>query len=228
MSSRSLTRSGFLVAKVAVLAGVAVLAAVSAASADDANLTLKGKKVGIAVVGTQHFWDREAFNGAVETVKKLGGEVLPTDGGRDNQAHANNHDIFLTNKVDVVISILGDAAVEPKFKALRDAGIPVFTVDHVSPYSINNTTSDNWYIGSTIGRYTADALDGKGNIAVFNAFEGSLHFCAIRAQQWKYVLQDYPNIHILQPELAEAFANAPEDAPTDPGPVATETRTTEG
>jgi ribose transport system substrate-binding protein len=212
MSSRSLTRSGSLVAKVAVLAGVAVLAAVSAASADDANLTLKGKKVGVAVVGTQHFWDREAFNGAVETVKKLGGEVLPTDGGRDNQAHANNHDIFLTNKVDVVISILGDAAVEPKFKALRDAGIPVFTVDHVSPYSINNTTSDNWYIGSTIGRYTADALDGKGNIAVFNAFEGSLHFCAIRAQQWKYVLQDYPNIHIVQPELAEAFANAPEDA----------------
>jgi len=195
-----------------VLAGGAVLATVSAASADDANLSLKGKKVGIAVVGTQHFWDREAFNGAVETVKKLGGEVLPTDGGRDNQAHANNHDIFLTNKVDVVISILGDAAVEPKFKALRDAGIPVFTVDHVSPYSINNTTSDNWYIGSTIGRYTADALDGKGNIAVFNAFEGSLHFCAIRAQQWKYVLQDYPNIHIVQPELAEAFANAPEDA----------------
>jgi ribose transport system substrate-binding protein len=212
MSRKSLLHSASLMAKAAALAGVALFAAVSAASADDANLTLKGKRIGVAVVGTQHFWDREAFNGAVETVKKLGGEVLPTDGGRDNQVHANNHDVFLTNKVDAVISILGDAAVEPKFKALRDAGIPVFTVDHVSHYSINNTTSDNWYIGSTIGRYTAEALDGKGAIAVFNAFEGSLHFCAIRAQQWKYVLQDFPNIHIIQPELAEAFANAPEDA----------------
>lgn len=212
MLSRSLTRSASLMAKIALLAGVAALGVVSPACADDANLTLKGKQVGIAVVGTQHFWDREAFNGAVDTVKQLGGEVLPTDGGRDNQVHANNHDIFLANKVDVVISILGDAAVEPKFKALRDAGIPVFTVDHVSPYSINNTTSDNWYIGSSIGRFTADALDGKGNIAVFNAFEGALHFCAIRVQQWKYVLKDYPDIHILQPELAEAFANAPEDA----------------
>jgi ribose transport system substrate-binding protein len=212
MSRKSLLHSASLMAKAAALVGVALFAAVSAASADDANLTLKGKRIGVAVVGTQHFWDREAFNGAVETVKKLGGEVLPTDGGRDNQVHANNHDVFLTNKVDAVISILGDAAVEPKFKALRDAGIPVFTVDHVSPYSINNTTSDNWYIGSTIGRYTAEALDGKGAIAVFNAFEGSLHFCAIRAQQWKYVLQDFPNIHIIQPELAEAFANAPEDA----------------
>lgn len=189
-----------------------ILAAAAPAAADDANLSLTGKKIGVAVVGTQHFWDREAFNGAVETIKKLGGEVLPTDGGRDNQVHANNHDIFLTNKVDAVVSILGDASVEPKFKALRDAKIPVFTVDHVSPNSINNTTSDNWYIGSSIGRFTAEALDGKGKIALFNAFEGALHFCAIRTQQWKYVLKDYPDIQIIQPELAEAFANAPEDA----------------
>jgi ABC-type sugar transport system substrate-binding protein len=212
MSKKSLLSGVSCAAKAVILAGIASLAFASAASADDADLTLKGKKIGVAVVGTQHFWDREAFNGAVETVKSLGGEVLPTDGGRDNQVHANNHDIFLTNKVDAVISILGDASVEPKFKALRDAGIPVFTVDHVSPYSINNTTSDNWYIGSSIGRFTAEALNGKGNVAVFNAFEGSLHFCAIRAQQWKYVLKDYPDIHIIEPELAEAFANAPEDA----------------
>jgi ribose transport system substrate-binding protein len=212
MSKKSLLSGVSRAAKAVILAGIASLAFASAASADDADLTLKGKKIGVAVVGTQHFWDREAFNGAVETVKSLGGEVLPTDGGRDNQVHANNHDIFLTNKVDAVISILGDASVEPKFKALRDAGIPVFTVDHVSPYSINNTTSDNWYIGSSIGRFTAEALNGKGNVAVFNAFEGSLHFCAIRAQQWKYVLKDYPDIHIIEPELAEAFANAPEDA----------------
>jgi ribose transport system substrate-binding protein len=212
MSQNSWMHGFALAAKAVAFASVAAFVAVSAASADDETLTLKGKKIGVAVVGTQHFWDREAFNGAVDTVKKLGGEVLPTDGGRDNQIHANNHDIFLTNKVDAVISILGDASVEPKFKALREAGIPVFTVDHVSPYSINNTTSDNWYIGSSIGRFDAEALDGKGKIAVFNAFEGALHFCAIRAQQWKYVLKDYPNIQIIEPELAEAFANAPEDA----------------
>jgi ribose transport system substrate-binding protein len=102
--------------------------------------------------------------------------------------------------------------VEPKFKALKDAGIPIFTVDHLSPYAINNTTSDNYYMGTTIARYMADALGGKGNVAVFNAFEGALRICGIRAQMWKYVLQDYPNIHVLKPELAEAFANAPEDA----------------
>ncbi len=208
----SLKSGAASVARVAALGAAVGLMATTVAQADDAALTLKGKKIGIAVVGTQHFWDREAFNGAVDTVKKLGGEVLPTDGGRDNQVHADNHDIFLTNKVDAVISILGDASVEPKFKALKAAGIPVFTVDHLSPSAVNNTTSDNYYMGSTVGRYMADAIGGKGNVVLFNAFEGALRICGIRAQMAKYVWQDYPGIKIIQPELAEAYANSPEDA----------------
>ncbi len=176
------------------------------------HLSLQGKRIGIAVVGTQHFWDREAFNGAVSTVEALGGEVMAVDGGRDNQVHADNHDILLAAGVDAVISILGDGAVEPKFEALQGAGIPVFTVDHPSPFSINNTTSDNYYMGTTIGRYMADAIGGEGKVAVFNAFEGALRICGIRAGLWKYVLADYPGIEIVQPELAEEFANAPEDA----------------
>lgn len=190
--------------------GLLSLASVNALAAD--ALSLQGKTIGVAVVGTQHFWDREAYKGATEEVEKLGGKVIGVDGGRDNQVHANNHDILLSRMVDAVISILGDSAVEPKFKALRDAGIPVFTVDHVSKYSVNNTTSDNYTLGSTIGRYMADELGGKGNVAVFNAFSSSLRICGIRYDQWKYVLKDYPDIHIIQPELAEQFANSPEDA----------------
>jgi len=192
---------------------IAVAATFAATSVTaDGHLSLEGKRIGVAVVGTQHFWDREAFNGATSTVEKLGGEVVPVDGGRDNQVHADNHDVLLANKVDAVISILGDGAVEPKFEALKNAGIPVFTVDHSSPHGVNNTTSDNYYMGTTIGRYMADAIGGEGKVAVFNAFEGALRICGIRAGLWKYVLQDYPNIEIVQPELAEEFANAPEDA----------------
>lgn len=178
----------------------------------DGHLSLEGKTIGVAVVGTQHFWDREAFNGATSTVQELGGTVVAVDGGRDNQVHADNHDILLNNGVDAVISILGDGAVEPKFEALKGAGIPVFTVDHPSPHAINNTTSDNYYMGTTIGRYMADAMGGAGKVAVFNAFEGALRICGIRTGLWKYVLQDYPGIEIIQPELAEEFANAPENA----------------
>jgi ribose transport system substrate-binding protein len=200
--------------KFSILINTIAVAATFAATSvmADGHLSLEGKRIGVAVVGTQHFWDREAFNGATSTVEKLGGEVVPVDGGRDNQVHADNHDVLLANKVDAVISILGDGAVEPKFEALKNAGIPVFTVDHSSPHGINNTTSDNYYMGTTIGRYMADAIGGEGKVAVFNAFEGALRICGIRAGLWKYVLQDYPNIEIVQPELAEEFANAPEDA----------------
>ncbi|WP_299673244.1 sugar ABC transporter substrate-binding protein [uncultured Roseobacter sp.] len=192
--------------------GLAVVALSTMTAQADEGLSLEGKRIGVAVVGTQHFWDREAFNGATSTVEKLGGEVVPVDGGRDNQVHADNHDVLLTSGVDAVISILGDGAVEPKFEALKSAGIPVFTVDHPSPHAVNNTTSDNYYMGTTIGRYMADAIGGEGKVAVFNAFENALRICGIRTGLWKYVLQDYPGIEIIQPELAEEFANAPEDA----------------
>ncbi|MAM09513.1 MAG: ABC transporter substrate-binding protein [Rhizobiaceae bacterium] len=195
----------------ALMAAAAGLYAIPAVAQED-GLSLEGKTIGVAVVGTQHFWDREAFNGATTTVEELGGTVVPVDGGRDNQVHADNHDVLLNRGVDAVISILGDGSVEPKFEALKEAGIPVFTVDHPSPYSTNNTTSDNYSMGTTIGRYMADAIGGKGKVAVFNAFEESLRICGIRTGLWKYVLQDYPEIEIIQPELAEEFANAPEDA----------------
>lgn len=87
---------------------LALMLAAGAGSAQD--LSLDGKTIGVAVVGTQHFWDREAFRGATEAVERLGGTVLPTDGGRDNQVHADNHDVFLTSGVDAVITILGDAS----------------------------------------------------------------------------------------------------------------------
>ncbi len=177
------------------------------------GLTLEGKTVGVAVVGTQHFWDREAFEGAVAEVERLGGTVVAVDGGRDNAVHAENHDTFLTQEVDAVITILGDAAVEPKLEALQAAGIPVFGVDHASPFIVNNTGSDNFYAGSSAGRLMADAIGGEGRVAVFNAFSEALSFCGDRYETWKYVLESaYPGVEIIQPELAEEFANAPENA----------------
>ena len=195
------------------LRGALPLALVLGAGAGLAqDLSLEGKTVGVAVVGTQHFWDREAFRGATETVERLGGTVLATDGGRDNQVHADNHDVFLTSGVAAVITILGDASVDPKLEALAAAGIPVFTVDHLTPVAVNNTASDNYYTGSQIGILLAKALGGEGRVAVFNAFSSSLQFCGVRYDLWKYVLEDFPDIEIIEPELAEAFANAPEDA----------------
>lgn len=187
--------------------------AADTASAADGDLSLEGKVVGVAVVGTQHFWDREAFQGAVDEVERLGGEVLTTDGGRDNTVHAENHEIFLSEGVDAVITILGDDSVEPKLEALDEAGIPVFGVDRDSEFAVNNSQSDNEFAGNAIGEIMGEAIDGEGKVAVFNAFGESLEFCGTRYDNWKSVLEsEYPDVEIIEPELAEEFANAPEDA----------------
>jgi len=179
----------------------------------DGEPSLSGKVIGVAVVGTQHFWDREAFQGAVDEVERLGGTVVTTDGNRDNTLHAENHDIFLSQNVDAVITILGDAAVEPKLEALKNAGIPVFGVDHDSPSVVNNTQSDNTAAGEAAADILGEHLEGKGKVAVFNAFSESLSFCGDRYNSWKDRLAEkYPDIELLKPELAEEFANAPEDA----------------
>jgi ribose transport system substrate-binding protein len=180
---------------------------------DPEEYSLEGKTIGVAVVGTQHFWDREAFQGAVAEIERLGGTVLTTDGGRDNTVHAQNHDVFLAQGVDGVITILGDDAVEPKLQALKDAGIPVVGVDHTSDLLLNNTQSDSDIGGTAAGELMAQAIGGQGNVAGFNAFSEALGFCGIRYNSWKKVLEEqYPEITIVQPELAEEFANAPEDA----------------
>ena len=182
-------------------------------SMGDGELSLEGMTVGVAVVGTQHFWDREAFQGAVDEVERLGGEVLTTDGGRDNTVHAENHDIFLAEGVDAVVTILGDDAVEPKLEALKDAGIPVFGVDRNSPHAVNNSQSQNDVGGYAVGEILGEAMGGEGNVAVFNAFGEALDFCGVRYDNWRAAIEEnYPDIVFLEPELAEAFANAPEDA----------------
>ncbi len=208
-----LAASAALVVGLAGCGGTSSSEAPGTGAAGDGELSLEGKTVGVAVVGTQHFWDREAFQGAVEEVERLGGTVITTDGGRDNTVHAENHDIFLSQGVDAVITILGDASVDPKLEALDAAGIPVFGVDHDSEFNTNNSQSDNEAAGTAIGEILAEELGGEGNVAVFNAFGESLSFCGTRYEFWKSALEENaPGVTILEPELAEEFANAPEDA----------------
>lgn len=184
---------------------------------DDANLidadeySLDGYTVGVAVVGTQHFWDREAFQGAVDEIERLGGEVVTTDGGRDNTVHAENHDVFIAEGVDAAVTILGDDAVEPKLQALDAAGIPVFGVDRNSEWATNNAQSDNEFAGRAAGELLVEEFGGDASVAVFNAFGESLEFCGVRYDAWREVVEE-AGIEILEPELAEEFANAPEDA----------------
>src|SRR5471030_2723783 len=159
---------GFAGALAGLLASVALAAP---APTPDEIPSLKGKRIGITVAGTEHYWDLKAYQGQIDEVKRLGGTAIALDAGRNDSRQISQIQTLIAQKPDVIIEQLGDAPVlQPWLKKIRAAGIPLFTIDTISPYSINDSTSDNYGIGEKLALQLASDIHGKGNILVFNGF----------------------------------------------------------
>ncbi|TIV10131.1 MAG: sugar ABC transporter substrate-binding protein, partial [Mesorhizobium sp.] len=192
------------------LAAACSLAAISGASAEE--LSLKGKRIGVSAIGTDHYWDLMAFKGIQDRVKELGGEVIALDAGRKDQQQIAQLQTLIAQKPDAIIEQLGNLEVlNPWLQKIRDAGIPLFTVDTATPHAINNTTSNNYNIGAEIALQMVADMGGKGNVLVFNGFY-SVPVCKIRYDQLKYVLTSFPDVKIVEPELRDVIPNTVQSA----------------
>lgn len=179
------------------------------------ELSLEGKTIGVTVIGTDHHWDLMAYQGQIDELERLGAEVIPLDAGRNDQTQINQIQTLIAQKPDAIIEQLGNIKVlDPWLKRIRDAGIPLFTVDTISPHSINNTTSNNYGIGSDLALQMIDDMGGEGKIIVFNGFY-SVPVCKIRYDQLKYVAGDFANIELLEPELKDVVPNTVQQAFSD-------------
>ncbi len=173
---------------------------------------LTGKRIGISTAGTDHFFDLHAYNAAIEEVKRLGGEPIAVDAGRNDGKLVSQLQTLVAQKPDAIIQILGTLTViDPWLKKARDAGIPVLTIDVGSASSINNSTSDNWAIGKDLALQLVSDIGGEGKIVVFNGFYGVTP-CAIRYDQLRNVIKYFPKIEIVQPELRDVIPNTVQDA----------------
>ena len=176
------------------------------------QLSLSGKKIGITVIGTDHYWDLRAYQGQIDEVKRLGGTPIALDAGRNDNRQISQIQTLIAQKPDAVIEQLGTLSVlEPWLEKIRKSGIPLFTVDTASSSSINDTTSDNFYIGEQLAVQLANDVHGEGNILVFNGFYG-VPVCAIRYDELKEVLKFYPKIKIVEPELRDVIPNTVQNA----------------
>ena len=183
------------------------------AKAGDASApSLAGKRIGITVVGTDHYWDLKAYQAQVDEVRRLGGTAIALDAGRNDKTQLAQIQTLIGQKPDAIIEQLGTLSIlDPWLKKVRDAGIPLFTVDTATPHSINNTTSDNFFIGEQLALRLVSDLRGEGNVLVFNGFYG-VPVCAIRYDQLKAVLKYYPKVRIIEPELRDVIPNTVQDA----------------
>ncbi|CAM5770317.1 hypothetical protein LMIY3S_03131 [Labrys miyagiensis] len=211
LGRRGLLKAG--IAAGAVLAAGKLALDASPAQADDADVpSLKGKRIAISATGTDHYWDLKAYQAQIEEVKRLGGEPIGLDAGRDDKKLVAQLQTLIAQRPDAVIQTLGTLTViDPWLKKIKDAGIPVFTADVPTTNSINNTTSDNFGLGSSLALKLVSDIGGEGNIVVFNGFYG-VPVCAIRYDELKHVLKYYPKVKILEPELRDVIPNTVQDA----------------
>ncbi|CAA0100638.1 Uncharacterised protein [Starkeya nomas] len=212
IARRSLLKTGAALAGALTLGGPALAQAAAPAAADAPVPSLKGKTIAISVAGTDHFFDLKAYQAQIETVKELGGTPIGLDGGRNDKAIVSQLQTLLTQKPDAVIQTLGTlTVVDPWLKKLRQADIPVFSVDLPSTNVINTATSDNFSLGAQLALQLVSDIGGKGNIVVFNGFAG-VPVCEIRYNQLRHVLKYYPEVKIVQPELRDVIPNTVQDA----------------
>ena len=215
LGRRSLLKMGSALAAAAALGGTARAddAAKPEAAKPEAGLpSLKGKTIAISVAGTDHFFDLKAYQAQVETVKELGGTPIGLDAGRNDKTLVSQLQTLVTQKPDAVIQTLGPlSVVDPWLKKLRQAGIPVFSVDLPSTNVINTATSDNFSLGAQLALQLVSDIGGKGNVVVFNGFSG-VPVCEIRYTQLRNVLKYYPEVKIIQPELRDVIPNTVQDA----------------
>lgn len=199
-----------LTAVAGVVAGSGLLSARTATAED--GLSLKGKRIGISATGTDHFFDLQAYNAQIEEVKRLGGEPIAVDAGRNDGKLVSQLQTLIAQKPDAIVQLLGTLSViDPWLKRAREADIPVFTIDVGSVNSINNSTSDNWGIGKDLALQLVSDIGGEGNIVVFNGFYGVTP-CAIRYDQLVNVTKYFPKVQIVQPELRDVIPNTVQDA----------------
>jgi ribose transport system substrate-binding protein len=192
-------------AAIALTAACSFQFAISAAQAEE--LSLKGKRIAVSIVGTDHYWDLMAFRGIQDEIKALGGEAIALDAGRKDQQQIAQLQTLIAQKPDAIVEVLGNLEVlNPWLAKIRQADIPLFTVDTATPHAINNTTSNNYNIGAEIALQMVADMGGKGNVLVFNGFY-SVPVCKVRYDQMKYVLSSFPDVKIVEPELRDVIPN---------------------
>nr|3L49_A Chain A, ABC sugar (Ribose) transporter, periplasmic substrate-binding subunit [Cereibacter sphaeroides 2.4.1]3L49_B Chain B, ABC sugar (Ribose) transporter, periplasmic substrate-binding subunit [Cereibacter sphaeroides 2.4.1]3L49_C Chain C, ABC sugar (Ribose) transporter, periplasmic substrate-binding subunit [Cereibacter sphaeroides 2.4.1]3L49_D Chain D, ABC sugar (Ribose) transporter, periplasmic substrate-binding subunit [Cereibacter sphaeroides 2.4.1] len=175
-------------------------------------MSLEGKTIGITAIGTDHDWDLKAYQAQIAEIERLGGTAIALDAGRNDQTQVSQIQTLIAQKPDAIIEQLGNLDVlNPWLQKINDAGIPLFTVDTATPHAINNTTSNNYSIGAELALQMVADLGGKGNVLVFNGFY-SVPVCKIRYDQMKYVLEAFPDVKIIEPELRDVIPNTIQSA----------------
>ncbi len=139
------------------LAAVTALALTGAANAFE-----------VGIIGFQFTSETHArvANAAAEAAKAKGWTVTLLNSEGALPKHAEQFDALIAKKVDAIIVAMGKPVeADAQFKAAKDAGIPVITVQSgTSPYALFDIQSNEYKIGAEAALYLLGAMNYRGNI----------------------------------------------------------------
>lgn len=195
--------------------GTALALLISASGAFAEELSLQGKVIGITAIRSDNQADRLFYQSAIAEAERLGAEVIALDAQSNDQTQVSQIQTLIAQKPDAIIEILGNIDVlNPWLARVKEAGIPLFTIDTTTPSATNVVASDNYAIGSSLALKMVADMNGKGNILVFNGFY-SVPPCKIRYDQMKYVISNFPDVKVIEPELRDVIPNTAQRAFAD-------------
>lgn len=107
-------------------------------------------------------WNIQVWEGAEAKLEKLGWDVIHTNAETDSNQQISHLEGFLSKDVDAVIVGGGMApALEPTFKELKEAGIPVIGIDFLSEFCYTNIFIDNYRSSVALSWFLINKVNAK-------------------------------------------------------------------
>jgi len=145
---------------------IGIAAAVAAAAASQASAANNPLQLGI--IGFQFSSETHArvANAAAAAAKARGWNVTLLNSEGSLPKHAEQFDALIAKKVDAIVLAMGKPVeADAQFKAAKDAGIAVVTVQSgTSPHALFDIQSNEYKIGAEAALYLLGAINYQGNL----------------------------------------------------------------
>lgn len=194
---RILVRWCALVVVMAVAAGCGGAPSESGESGDVGESGGDSVVIGATLLTQSHVFYQDLVGALEEEAAKNGFELrvqyCEFDGAKQNE----QMETFILQRVDAIIMAPNDSdAVGPLVADARAAGIPVFTADIAAHDAdvVSHIASDNVQGGRLAGQYLAEAIGGKGKIAIID--HPIVRSVIDRTNGFEEAIAEYPDIEI--------------------------------
>lgn len=185
------------------LVSMLTVAAMVGCMAMTVNAEEAGKVYGVSVMTHNNTFFLAEIEG-IEAAIGENDEVMAPDPALDIQAQIDQISDMISSKVDVImVDAIDSEGIKPALVEAQEAGIPVIAIDtEVADSDLVACTivSDNVDAGRLAGKALAEAMGGKGKVALIDHNEVAC--VRDRTDGFEEILKDYPEIEIVYRQSA--------------------------